>query len=254
MDPSGKISQDIALWARPLPAPPPALRSFKKPLEMMGISRVCSCCRLIYSWPELQLITKTSEQCGVCGALCITQYFPPFLLLFFKTYRHFTRRSNAPVYLLPTSVLWTVFHNHNAMVAKTSEKEAAIHRKLKKPVPEHTQRFAVSRWVWRSQHTNHGPESANIWQVSWHTLQASNKIGQGKKLKKEISEQCSLGKKWEHLPPFWPAVFPSVTGLQYRAVMAPAAQHTLCWALQPAGPCTHWVAPHHTCRRGKNQL
>lgn len=111
--------------------------------------------------------------------------------------------------------------------------------------------------MWRSQHTNHGPESANIWQVSWRTLQARNKIGWGKKLKKEISEQCSPGKKREFLPPFWPAVFPSVTGLQYGAVIAPAARcswHTPCWALQAAGPCRHRAAPCHTHRHGKNQL
>lgn len=135
MDRSGKISQDIALRARPLRDPPPSLHSFRKPLEMMDISRVCSCCRLLYPWPELQLITKTSEQRGVWGALSITQCFPPFLSFFFKTYRRFTSRSSAPVYLLPTSVLWTVFHNYSAMVAKTSEKDAAICRKLKKACP-----------------------------------------------------------------------------------------------------------------------
>lgn len=87
------------------------------------------------------------------------------------------------------------------MVAKTSEKDTVIRSKLKKHVPELTQKFIVSKWVRRSQYTNHSPESANIWQVSWHALQAQNEIGQGKKLKEELSwELCCLGRKQEHLP------------------------------------------------------
>lgn len=85
------------------------------------------------------------------------------------------------------------------MVAKTSEKDTAIRSKLKKHVPESTQKFIVSKWVRRSQYTNHSPDSANIWQVSWRAPQAQNEIGWERKLKEELSQElCCLGRKQEH--------------------------------------------------------